>query len=185
MLIFVTFLVGIFPAIGISTDSVEPGIMDLPPRDPKATILNRKTTPRWLLFGAAQAVAILLPFFLLDERAADGGPGPGQTTAFAVAALSTVWLAACVRRDLTPAWQGPHFPYWWWLLIPLALTWFAITDDGMNAALGTQPLSGDQWLLALGCSLIVVVAIEVSKAVRRGGRSPASAESTPVADLLG
>ena len=167
MLIFVTFLVGIFPAIAISTDTVEPGIMDRPPRDPNATILNRETTPRWLLFGAVQAVAILLPFFLLDERSADGGPGAGQTTAFAVAALSTVWIAACVRRDLLPVWAGPHFPYWWWLLVPLALTWFAISDDGMRDALGTQDLTGDQWLLAIGCSLLVVVVIEVSKAIRR------------------
>ena len=69
MLIFVTFLIGLFPAIGISTDSVEPGIMDLPPRDPTVTILNRTTTPRWLMYGFAQAVSILIPFFVLgDER---------------------------------------------------------------------------------------------------------------------
>ena len=191
MLIFVTFLVGIFPAIAISTDSVEPGIMDQPPRDPNAAILNRQTTPRWLAFGAAQAIAILLPFFVLDERSADGGPGAGQTTAFAVAALSTVWIAACVRRDLLPAWSGPHFPYWWWLLVPLALTWFAISDDGMRDALGTQPLNGNQWLLAIGCSLIVVVVIEGSKAVRRAADNredtptPAPAPSTPVEELLG
>ncbi|MEI2716646.1 MAG: HAD-IC family P-type ATPase [Candidatus Nanopelagicales bacterium] len=45
MLIFVTFLVGIFPAIGISTDSVEPGTMDKPPRDPNATILEPQYDP--------------------------------------------------------------------------------------------------------------------------------------------
>ena len=167
MLIFVTFLVGIFPAIGISTDSVEPGTMDKPPRDPNATILNRSTTPRWLLFGLVQAIVILVPYFVLGERGADGGPGAGQTTAFVVAALSTVWIAASVRRDLVPAWQGPHFPYWWWLLIPLTLTWLSVTYDGFTDALATQTLDGDQWLLAIGLSLLVPIVIEADKAIRR------------------
>lgn len=55
-LLFVTFFIGIFPAIGISIDSSEPGIMDLPPRDPDETILNRRTTPRWFVFGLVQAL---------------------------------------------------------------------------------------------------------------------------------
>jgi P-type Ca2+ transporter type 2C len=186
MLIFVTFLVGIFPAIGISTDSVEPGIMHLAPRDPTIAILNRTTTPRWLMYGFAQAVSILLPYFVLGERAADGGPGAGQTTAFAVAGLSTVWIAACVRRDLIPAWTGPHMPYWLWLLIPLALTWFAITYDSMNDILGTQSLTGGQWILAFACSLIVLVVIEADKAIRRFqlGRSSGEASAASSQDRL-
>ena len=167
MLIFVTFLIGLFPAIGISTDSTEPGTMDRPPRDPRIAILNRSTLPRWLLFGAVQAVAILIPYFVLDSRTGDGGPGPAQTTAFAVAALSTILIAASVRRDLLPAWAGPYLPYYLWLLVPLILTWLAIETDAMNLILDSQPLTGGQWAVAGVLAFLPFIVIEADKAIRR------------------
>lgn len=171
MLIFVTFLIGLFPAIGISTDSTEPGTMDRPPRDPSITILNRATLPRWLLFGAAQGIVILIPYLILDARNGDGGPGPAQTTAFAVAALSTILIAAAVRRDLLPAWSGPYLPYYLWLLVPLVLTWLAIETEALNLILESQPLTGGQWAVAAALALVPFLVIEADKAVRRRRRS--------------
>lgn len=167
MLIFVTFLIGLFPAIGISTDSTEPGIMDLPPRDPRIAILNRSTLPRWLLFGAVQGIVILIPYLVLDARSGDGVSGPAQTTAFAVAALSTILIAASVRRDLLPAWAGPYLPYYLWLLVPLILTWLAIETEALNVILDSQPLTGGQWALAAALALLPFTVIEIDKAVRR------------------
>lgn len=167
MLLFVSFLIGIFPAIGISTDTTEPGIMDQPPRDPTIPILNRSTAPRWLLFGLVQGVAILVPYLALNARGEDGVEGQPQTTAFVVAALSTVLLAAAVRRDLAPVWSAPYFPYFWWLLAPLVLTWLAVETESFNQILGSVPLTGGQWALAAGLSLVLLVVIEIDKAVRR------------------
>ncbi len=186
MLIFVTFLIGLFPAIGISTDSTEPGIMDLPPRDPRVAILNRSTTPRWLLYGAVQAISIVIPYFVLDARTGDGSPGPAQTTAFAVAALSTILMAASVRRDLLPAWAGPYLPYFLWLLAPLVLTWMAIETEPMNRVLDSQPLTGGQWALAGALGLLVFIVIETDKAMRRRAlrKGPTEAAATPASEIL-
>ena len=170
MLLFVTFLIGIFPAIGISTDSTEPGIMDLPPRDSAIPILNRSTTPRWVVIGIVQGIAILLPYFLLDARADGGVEGQPQTTAFLVAGLSTVLIAACARRDLLPAWVGPYLPYYLWLLAPLALIWLAVESEPMNELLGTVPLTSGQWGMGALLALAVGVVMEVGKALRRRRR---------------
>ncbi len=170
MLLFVTFLIGIFPAIGISTDSTEPGIMDLPPRDSAIPILNRSTTPRWVVIGLVQGIAILLPYFLLDARADGGVEGQPQTTAFLVAGLSTVLIAACARRDLLPAWVGPYLPYYLWLLAPLALIWLAVESEPMNELLGTVPLTSGQWGMGALLALAVGVVMEVGKALRRRRR---------------
>ena len=167
MLLFVSFLIGIFPAIGISTDTTEPGIMDQPPRDASIPILNRTTAPRWILFGLVQAVAILTPYLVLNARGGAGVEGQPQTTAFLVAALSTILLAAAVRRDLTPVWAGPYFPYFWWLLAPLVLTWLAVETESFNQILGTVPLTGGQWALAACLAAALLVVIEVDKAIRR------------------
>ena len=167
MLIFVTFLVGIFPALALSTDTTGPGMMDEPPRDPHLPILNRSTAPRWLVFGFVQAICILAPYLLLNARGADGVNGPAQTTAFLTACLTTVLIAAAVRRDLIPLWVGPYLPYYLWLLVPIVLSWFAVQWQMLNVILDTVPLTGGQWLIAAGLALVPVVVIEVDKAVRR------------------
>jgi Ca2+-transporting ATPase len=167
MLIFMTFLIGLFPALGISTDSTEPGTMDKPPRDPRLTILNRQTGTRWFLFGLLQALCILSPYLLLGARDGSGVTGTGQTTAFLAGCLSTVFIAAAVRRDLIPAWEPPYVLFYLWLLVPLMLTWLAVQSELLNPVLGTVPLSGGQWLLAAGLALVVFVVIELDKAVRR------------------
>jgi Ca2+-transporting ATPase len=167
MLIFVSFLIGIFPALGISTDSTEPGIMDLPPRNPQMPILNRRTAPRWLVFGLVQALCILAPYVFLNGRSADGVNGPAQTTSFLVACLTTILIAAAVRRDILPVWSGPYVPYYLWLGVPVILTWLAVEAETFNALLDTVPLTGGQWLLATGLALLPLVVIEVDKALRR------------------
>lgn len=183
MLLFVTFLIGIFPALGISTDSTEPGIMDLPPRDPDMPILNRSTAPRWLVFGTVQALCILAPYLFLNARTAEGVNGPAQSTAFLVACLSTILVAAAVRRDLLPAWSGPYLPYFLWLGVPVVLSWLAVQAEMFNAILDTVPLTGGQWLLATGLALFVVVVIEVDKALRRRPRA-AGEQAVQAEDLL-
>ncbi len=163
-LLFVTFLIGIFPAIGISTDDTEPGLMSQPPRDPATRLLNRSTIPRWVLFGVSQALVGLAPFAL---GLADGDTAVEQSMVFAVMAVSTVVFALAVRRDLIPLWVGPFTPYVLWLLIPLAASWLAVEAELFQSFLDTTNLTGPQWAMVFGLSLIPAVVIEIDKAIRR------------------
>jgi Ca2+-transporting ATPase len=163
-LLFVSFLIGLFPAIAISTDSVEPGIMDIPPRDPTIPIFNRGTAPLWIGYGAVQALACLAPF-LWEEQL---GTPTAQTMTFAVLAISTVFLAISLRRGVLPGWAGPYLPYWTWMLIPTALTVFLVQTPLGNQMVDTVALTGAQWWAVLGLSLTVPMVIEVAKAVQRG-----------------
>ena len=161
-LLFVTFFIGIFPAIGISTDSSEPGIMDIPPRAPDETILNTKTTPRWLVFGLSQALVGLTPFVY-----AGGLPvGVQQTLAFAIVAVSTILMAVSLRRDVIPGWHGPYFPFFKWMAIPGLVTWLAIEWPLLQELLVTTGLSGQQWGIAIALSFVPSILIETEKALR-------------------
>ena len=171
-LLFVSFLIGLFPALGISTDSTEPGIMTAPPRDPGVTILNSTTTPRWVIFGLVQAGACLLPFVWQHDL----GPERTQTMTFAILAISTVFLAISARRDLLPATAGPYYPYFLWMALPALLTVLAVEMDVFQRMLDTTSLTGSNWLAVVGLALIVPAVMEGSKAFRRARQS---VRSTP------
>lgn len=162
-LLFVSFLIGIFPALGISTDTTEPGIMDLPPRDPDVPILNRTTAPRWLVYGLVQSLASLLPFAWLDLL----GLPAAQSMTFGILAISTIFLAISLRRGVIPGWEGPYLPYWLWMLVPAALTVLAIELPLFQRMLLTTSLTGSQWMAVWATALLVPVVIEIDKAVRR------------------
>lgn len=169
-LLFVSFLIGLFPALGISTDTTEPGIMKLPPRDPKIAIFNARTGPAWLLYGAVQAVASLSPFFWQDQL----GIQTAQSMTFAILAFSTIWMAISLRRALIPGWAGPYLPYWLWMAVPAVLTVLALEWEVFQRMLGTVGLTGAQWESVFLVSLSVPIVIEIVKAIQRR-RSPAGA----------
>jgi len=166
-LLFVTFFIGLFPAIGISTDSSEPGIMDLPPRNPEDTILNKSTTPRWIAFGLVQALAGLAPFAYPGDLPVD----KLQTLAFAIVAVSTILMAVSLRRDVIPGWHGPYFPFFKWMAIPGIVTWFAIEWPLFQDLIGTTDLSAGQWAGALLVAFAPSFVIEVEKALRAWRRT--------------
>lgn len=170
-LLFVSFLIGLFPAIALSTDTAEPGLMDLPPRDPRVPILNRRTAPIWVLVGIVQATASLLPFAWQSLL----GTPTAQTMTFGVLALSTIWLAASMRRALAPLWAGPFAPFWAWMAIPLLLSVMAVEWTFLQELLLTTSLTGLQWLVVLVLSLSVPIVSEVAKVTqrRRVGARPA------------
>lgn len=164
-LVFVTFLIGLFPAIGISTDSVEAGIMDAPPRDPKVALLNSSTLPRWLTFGVIQAGAGLVAFLIAQRLGTD--VAVAQTMTFAVMGWSMVFAAGSLRRDVIPIWQGPFLPYFVWLGVPFIATVLAVEWDVLQTLLGTVSLDGAQWAIILGLGLLSPIVIELDKWIRR------------------
>jgi Ca2+-transporting ATPase len=96
--------------------------------------------------------------------------------AFGVVALSAVNLGLTMRRKLQPAWAGPMFPYLGWIMLGWFLTWTAIELPMFQRALDTTPLTGAQWALIIGLSLIAPVLVEIDKAIiRRHQSQPATA----------
>ena len=162
-LLFVSFLIGLFPAVALSTDSSEPGLMLLPPRDPKVAILNRSTAPMWILFGLVQSAVSLLPFAWQPLL----GVPTAQTMTFAILALSTIWLAASMRRSLLPIWAGPYALFWGWMVLPLLLSVLAVELPFFQRLLYTTSLTGLEWLTVLVLSLAVPLVIEITKAAQR------------------
>lgn len=88
------------PAMGLGAESPEPGIMDIPPRSQKESLLTKKLLSRALLwYGSMEAIACMAAFFYLNWL--NGWPGtplPGTGTIYRMA--TTMTFAAIVLAQV-------------------------------------------------------------------------------------
>ena len=167
MLLYISLFVAVFAVLAILTDVADPGLMDRKPRDPTVRIFNSQTGVRWFLIGLATACAGLIPLVWGPDEPQIDAASVSMTMAFGVAALSGVPLALVQRRDPTPVWVGPFWPYVGWLSISVFLTWLAIELPLLQRWLDTTTLTGLQWLGVVGLALASAILAEIDKAVRR------------------
>ncbi|MCP4436917.1 MAG: cation-translocating P-type ATPase [Actinomycetia bacterium] len=167
MLLYISLIVAVWAVLAIMTDVEDPSLMDQLPRDPTALIFNRHTGLRWFAIGLVTALACVVPLVWGPDEPKVDAPSIAMTMAFAVAALAGVPLALVQRRDPTPVWTGPFWPYVGWLGISAALTWLAVELPLLQRWLDTTTLTGMQWLAVIGLTLASSVIAEADKALRR------------------
>jgi Ca2+-transporting ATPase len=180
-LLFCKFFVVVTVVIGLIADVPDPSVMQQPPRKPGTRLVNRPQIVRWLVSGfvvAGLALAVLA-----------WGPGDASTTdastpmtmAFVVVSLSAVNLGVVMRRERETPWSSPIFPYLGWIIGGWALTWAAVELQMLQRLLDTVSLTGDQWMLVLGLSLVAPALVAADKFVTmRRQRPPSTAPATSV-----
>jgi Ca2+-transporting ATPase len=167
MLLYLALVVAVWAVLAIMTDVEDPDLMQRPPRDPEKRIFNRTTGIRWFFIGLVTTIACLIPLVWGPDEPRVDGPSIAMTMTFGVAALTGVPLALALRRDPTPGWKGPFWPYCGWLAISAVLTWFAIELPVLQRWLLTTRLTGSQWMAVVGLALLSSIAAELDKAWRR------------------
>lgn len=167
MVLFLNFFITIFPVIVIMLDPVPDGIMQLPPRDPKKTIANRRAVVMWFFYGGLIFITSLVPLLIWPDQASSTEPNVPVTMTFVIAALGSIFGGLVMRRDPQSGLTPPILIAVKWLTIPLVLTVAAVELGFLQRLIGTTGLSGTQWLIALGLALIVPVVVELEKWIRR------------------
>jgi Ca2+-transporting ATPase len=104
-----------------------------------------------------------------------------MTMAFAIVALSAVNLGVVMRREREPAWSSPLFPYLGWIMLGWALTWAGVELNMLQRLLDTVSLTGAQWLLVIGLSIISPAVVGIDKALQLGrqNKKRQSVEAVP------
>jgi len=179
-LLFCKFFVVVAVVVGFIADVPDPGVMELPPRKPGTRIVNPPQIVRWVISGflvAVSALAVLV--WGPDEPSATVG-SVSMTMAFAVVALSAVNLGVVMRRERQAPWSPPMFPYFGWLIAGWTLTWAAVELGMLQRLLDTVSLTGGQWMVVLGLSLITPAFVGVDKALQlhRLRQAPLGATAT-------
>ncbi|MEM8620163.1 MAG: cation-transporting P-type ATPase [Actinomycetota bacterium] len=167
MLLFTTIAVAIFAVLSIISDVPDPGLMSRPPRDPSERLVTNARGIRWLGIGLATAAVGIVPLVWGPDEPLTDAATVSMTMAFGVAGLSMMWQTLAQRRDPTPFWVGPFWPYLRTLILGGIVVWMAVEFAVLQRWLLTTSLTGSQWLAVIGLSLVPAIVAEIDKAVRR------------------
>ncbi|HXD64339.1 MAG TPA: cation-translocating P-type ATPase [Solirubrobacteraceae bacterium] len=164
-LLFCKFFVVVTVVVGFIVDVPDPGVMQRPPRKPGTRIVNRPQIIRWLLSGTVVAVTALLVLDLGPDNPSTTHASVSMTMAFAIVAFSAVNLGFVMRREREAPWSSPLFPYMGWIIFGWFLTWAGVELPMLQRLLDTESLTGSQWALVLGLSLIAPALVWADKAI--------------------
>jgi Ca2+-transporting ATPase len=165
-LLFCKFFVVVTVVVGFIVDVPDPGVMQRPPRKPGTKIVNRPQLIRWLLSGLIVAVTALLVLDLGPDTPSTTHASVSMTMAFAVVAFTAVNLGFVMRREREAPWSSPLFPYMGWIILGWLLTWAGVELHMFQRLLDTESLSGSQWAIVLGLSLIAPTLVWGDKAIQ-------------------
>jgi Ca2+-transporting ATPase len=180
-LLFAKFFVVITVVIGFIVDVPDPGVMQRPPRKPGTKIVNPPQIVRWVVTGFIIAACALGVLAWGPDEPSTTEPSVVMTMAFAIVSLSAVNVGLVLRREREAPWSSPLFPYLGWIILGWVLTWLAVELNPLQRLLDTTSLTGDQWLVAIGLSLVAPAVVAVDKVVqlsrqrRQTGASAAAA----------
>jgi Ca2+-transporting ATPase len=141
--------------------------MHRPPRDPKVPIANRTSILLWLLYAVALFVGAFVPLAFGPDEPSTTHATASLTMTFVVMGLGTVFNALTNRRDPGTGLAPPVLRALLVSLVPVSMVFLATQLPALQRGLLTAPLSGPQWLAAIGLALILPVVVETAKWLRR------------------
>ncbi len=186
-LLFAKFFIVATVVVGFIVDVPDSGVMQRPPREPGSKIATGAQAIRWAISGLIIAVTALALLSWGPDEPSTTDPSVSMTMAFAVVGMSAVNMGLVMRRERQAPWSSPLFPFLGWILLGWALTWAAVELEMLQRLLDTVALTGAQWALVLGLSLIspLVVAVDNAVQIRRLHRSTSADGLPAVLDKAG
>jgi Ca2+-transporting ATPase len=167
MVIFLSTFITFFPVLTITFGPDADGIMSRPPRDVRQTLAHRGSITQWLVYGGSIFVTALAALLLAPGEARTTEASVPVTMAFVVISLGSVLAGMAMRRDPASGFAAPWADALKWMWIPVVLTVVCVEVGFAQNLLMTTSLSGGEWLLALGLSVLPAVVVEADKALRR------------------
>jgi Ca2+-transporting ATPase len=152
--------------VGLIVDVPDPGVMQRPPREPGARIANRRQAVRWAIAGFLIAGPALALLAWGPDEPSTTEPSTAMTMAFAVVAFGAVNNGLVMRREREPFWSAPVFPFLGWILLGWFLSWAAVELGMLQRLLSTVSLTGGEWAVVLGLSLLSPCYIAIDRAIK-------------------
>lgn len=153
------------PALALGVDPAEPGIMKMPPRDPREGILTGPIIARLVMIGVLIAAATLIPFYIALKA---GLPLlRARTIAFAVMGFAELWRALGSRSERRFVWNvspvsNPQLVAA--IAVSALLIVVSVTVGSVARIFEMSPLTGLEWEEILLASLLPLAGVELTKA---------------------
>jgi Ca2+-transporting ATPase len=149
-------------------EPTEAGIMRRPPRDPKATLMDRSMLAS--IFSSAIGLSAAVSICYLVTWYRTQNLTEAQTMAFVAWLLGHIFLALNLRSEREPLLRLGIFSnrvMVIWAVATIGLLLFATLVPGVRGLFKVAPLSAAEWALALFSALVGTFWIEAGK-LRRG-----------------
>jgi Ca2+-transporting ATPase len=162
-----------FPALALALEPAESDIMQRPPRRPDEAILSAAFLKRIALYAALIAVPALAAYAWGLTRD-ESDPRYAMTLAFMTLAFAQTFHLVNARRSGPAVVRGQAFSNRWAFGAVGLVTVLQIASvhvPALAGVLGTQPLSGTDWLLVLLLALVPAVVGQGVKLMRGAQRA--------------
>ncbi|MCI1990207.1 MAG: cation-transporting P-type ATPase [Oscillospiraceae bacterium] len=170
------------PGMGLGVEAPEAGIMDVPPRSRKESLLNGKLMRKaFLWYGLLEAVFSTAAYFFLNVL--HGWPGVplassgtvyrlATTMTFAATVFAQIGMVFNCRTDRTSVFKKGMFSNRMILggvLAELAIVilWSYLPSEGMHALFNTAPLGWQEWIFLVIIPPVMLLLDELRKAFLR------------------
>jgi Ca2+-transporting ATPase len=159
-----------FPALALALEPAEPGVMDRPPRDPRAALLSPSFLRAITFHGAAIAAVTLVAFWGLPSA----GAAHASTMAFMTLALAQLFHLGTARSHepvLAPARVRANPWALGSVALVLALQFASVAFEPLRLALHTTPLGAREWMMVVLLASVPAIIGQTLRAVRTKGLS--------------
>jgi calcium-translocating P-type ATPase len=187
-ILWINLIVAVALALPLALEAPEPDLMERPPRDPRASLLDRPLLVRTLAVSATLTLVALGLFALEYDRQVDAGASHalalarGQTTAVTGAVLlQAVYLLSC--RSLTRSnrelgwWSNPSV--YLGIAIVLALQVAFVWTGFMQDVFGSVPIDARAVATAAVGALAILPVTAAEEHWRRARAAPAARDLRP------
>ena len=172
--LWVNMVTALTLSLALANERAEADIMDRPPRDPAAPILDSSALRRIMLVSLLIGGATLAVFY--TETALGAGAAQAQTTAVTMLALGQLaYLFNCRfldRSSLTADVVRGNRAVWWSMAALIVLQCVFAYAPFMHLWFGSAPIGMREWAVTFGLAILVFLLVEGVKAVSRARTSP-------------
>ena len=170
-ILWVNMVTAVTLALTLAFEPAERDIMRRPPRDASTPILDGFLLWRIALVSSVLIVGTVGVFLWELQR---GEPlEAARTGAINALVMGQIFYLLCVRFDKAASWLPQNLGGNRWIyasiLAVLGLQMLFTYWGPMNSLFGTASIDGPAWLLALLVGVLVFLAVESEKAIRRRG----------------
>lgn len=176
--LYINMVTAVLLGLPLIFEAREPNVMSRPPRDPSRPLLSRELLMRTGLVSLVMCAGAMALFHWelvrgMSEEAA-------RTSAVSVVIVTQIFYLFSSRALLRPAWAVPVFSnlWLWGGIVAMVVVQFAVAHaTPMNRLFHTAPLDWPAWIGVVLVGSVVLVIVELEKAVRRAGGVMANANS--------
>jgi Ca2+-transporting ATPase len=172
-ILWVNLLTDSAPALALGVEPADHDVMTMPPRDPRSSVISRRSWGDILLIGVVMGVGTLgVMDWALPGGLLTGGTGSihyAQTLAFTTLVFAQLFNVFNARFERRSAFSRMGSNRWLWLavLLSMLLQVAVVYVPVLQQAFSTTPLSPVDWLVCVAVGSAALWVMELRKLVGR------------------